>query len=96
MRTSCDGIDPGAQLVQPEARVQRHHHFFERAIAGALADAVDGHLRLPRARAQSGERVCGREAEIVVAVHAEAITPSRLGTFATIPAMSAPNSSGTV
>ena len=50
----------------------RHHDFLERGVAGALADAVDGALDLPRAGADAGERVGDRHAEIIVAVHGEA------------------------
>ncbi len=46
--------------VKPEvvrARLERHHHFLERAVAGALPDAVDGALHLPGAFLKRGEAV---------------------------------------
>ncbi len=49
--------------------MQRHHHFLEAGVAGALADAVDGHLGLARARGEAGQGVRRRHAQIVVAVH---------------------------
>ena len=53
------------------ARLDRHHHLFERGIARPLADAVDGALDLPRAGTHAGQRIGHRHAEIVVAVHRE-------------------------
>ncbi len=45
-----------------------HHDFFESGIARALADAVDGALDLPRARANGGQRIGDGHAEIIMAV----------------------------
>ena len=53
------------------AHLRGHHDFFERRVAGALADAVDRALDLPRAGGQRRERVGDREPEVVVAVRAE-------------------------
>src|SRR5690606_17341169 len=50
---------------------ERHHDLFEGGVAGSLADAVDGHLRLPRAGRDTGQSVGGREAEVVVAVNGD-------------------------
>src|SRR6185437_10103887 len=48
----------------------RHHDFFERAVAGTLAETVDRALDLPRAAdLDAGERVRDRHAEVVVAMH---------------------------
>jgi len=48
--------------------LQRHHHFFERGVAGALANAVDRAFDLPRACPHAGQRVRNRHAQIVVTV----------------------------
>ena len=53
------------------ARAERHHDFFQRGVAGPFADPVDGAFHLARAVADAGERVGHRQAEIVVAVHAD-------------------------
>ena len=66
------GVDARVEIEERIARLQRHDDFFERAVAGALADAVDGALDLPRAGDHGGEAVGHRHAEIVVAVHREA------------------------
>ncbi len=60
---------PVRRLKNCERVRQRHHHFFERAVAGALADAVDGALDLARARDHGRQAVGDRHAQIVVAVH---------------------------
>ena len=48
-------VDAGAMGQGVGAHLQRHHDFFERGIAGALADAVDGAFDLARARLDGGE-----------------------------------------
>ena len=53
------------------ARLQRHHHFLERAVAGTLADAVDGAFDLPCAGDDGGQAVGDRHAQIIVTVHGE-------------------------
>ncbi len=54
------------------ARVRkRHDDFFERGVAGALADAVDGAFDLARAGGERGDGIGDAEAEIVVAVRAQ-------------------------
>jgi hypothetical protein len=45
--------------------------FFERGIARALADAVDGAFDLPRAAGQAGQRIRNRHAEVVMAMDGE-------------------------
>jgi hypothetical protein len=83
-------------VEQRVARVQRHHDLLERRVARAFPDAVDGDLRLARAGADAGQRVGRSEAEIVVAVHRDDGLPDVRGTCFMMPAISAPNSSGTV
>ena len=65
------GVDliPVRKLVV--ANVDRHHDFFQRGIAGAFADAVDGAFDLPRTACQTSQRVGNGHAEIVVAMHGE-------------------------
>ena len=43
------GLDAGARPEDVLARPERHHDLLERGVAGALADAVDRALDLPRA-----------------------------------------------
>ena len=74
--TSRVVLMPVSSVEEVVARPQRHHDFFQRAIAGAFADAVDGAFDLPRARDHGGEAVGHRQAEIVVAMHAESRTLS--------------------
>ena len=69
------GMNAGADVEERGARLQRHHHFLQRAVAGALADAVDGALDLPCAGDHRREAVGDRHAEVVVAVDGE---PHRL------------------
>ena len=65
-------LDAGRDVEERRARLQSHDHLLERAVAGALADAVDGALHLPRARHHRREAVGDGHAEIVVAVDGEA------------------------
>ncbi|EEF93541.1 hypothetical protein CATMIT_01827, partial [Catenibacterium mitsuokai DSM 15897] len=65
------GVDAGAGVVVSVAHAQRHHQFFQRAVAGALADAVDGALDLARAAFDRGQAVGHGQAQVVVAVGAE-------------------------
>src|SRR5438309_4758026 len=50
-----------------------HHHddLFERAVAGALPDTVDGAFDLTRPRLHGGQRIRYREAEVIMAVHTD-------------------------
>jgi hypothetical protein len=66
-------VDAGVQVEERVARLQRHDDFFERTVAGAFADAVDGALDLAGAGDHRGQAVGHRHAEIVVAVHREPI-----------------------
>ncbi len=50
---------------------QRHHQFFERRVAGTLADAVDRAFNLPHAALNRRQAVGHRQAEVVVAMRAE-------------------------
>ena len=61
-------------VVRPEvvaARAQGHDDFFEGAVAGPLADAVDGAFDLPGALLHGGQAVGHGQAQVVVAVDAE-------------------------
>ena len=62
------GVDVRVQPVDLRPGVQRHHHLFQRGVAGPLADAVDRHLDLPRAVLDRGQRVGRRQPQVVVAV----------------------------
>ena len=62
-------VNAGDEVEDRAARVQRHHDFFERGVARALADAVDRDFGLARARADARQRVGRRQAQIVVAVN---------------------------
>ena len=53
------------------AGLQRHDDLLERGVAGALADAVDRALDLPRAGLDPGQAVGHRHAQVVVAVRAD-------------------------
>ena len=63
------GVDIGPVRHHVVAHAHRHHRFFQRGVAGAFADAVDGALDLPGAGAHAGERIRHRHAEIVMAMH---------------------------
>ena len=65
------GIDADLVGQHVAARLDGHHDLFQRGVARALADAVDGAFDLPAAGADAGQRVGHRHAEIVVAVHRE-------------------------
>ena len=71
-RVEARGLDVRAHVEERVARAQRHDDFFERAVARALADAVDGALDLARAGDHGREAVRDGHAEIVVTVHGEA------------------------
>lgn len=72
------GVDVGIDVVERTAHLQCHGDFFQRAVAGALADTVDGALDLPCAAFDRRQRVGHRQAQIVVAVRAE---DHGIGTF---------------
>ena len=60
-----------SQLEVVGAGPDRHDDLFEGAVAGPLADAVDGALDLPRPFVQGGQAVGDRQAQVVVAVDAD-------------------------
>jgi len=63
------------ELEVVATRAHRHHHLFQRAVAGPLAQAVDGAFDLTRAADHHpGQRIGHRHAQVVVAMHA----PDRL------------------
>src|ERR1700746_3260363 len=58
----------GLVWVTIRPNMHRHQNFFERGVAGPLADAVDGALNLPSSGANCGQSIRYRHAKIVVAV----------------------------
>ena len=62
-------FDASFQTKDRVARLQCHHYFFERGVARAFTDAVDGHFSLTRARANARQRVGGGESQVIVAMH---------------------------
>ena len=68
-QTLC--LDVGADVIEVMPRAQRHDDFFQRAVAGALADAIDRAFDLARAVFDAGQAVGHGQAEIVVAVNAD-------------------------
>jgi hypothetical protein len=85
------GLDAGLGAEVVAARADRHDDLFERGVAGALADAVDGALDLRRAGAHGGERVGDGEPEVVVAVAAHGHVVERRAQPVEL-AMKSPNS----
>lgn len=71
-------IDRRIDVVEGTAHLQRHGDFFQRAIARALTDAIDGAFHLARTAFDGRQRVGHRQAQIVVAVRAE---DDLVGTF---------------
>src|SRR4051812_10638497 len=64
-------VDTDLEAEEILAGLERHHHFLERGVAGALAQAVDGAFDLARAaELDRGERVGYRHAEVIVAMDA--------------------------
>ena len=57
--------------VMVAANSHGHHHFFERAVPGSFADAIDGALNLPGAGFDGGETVGNGHPQIVMAVHTD-------------------------
>ena len=69
MRNLCNLLDLDIGLDRELASaLDGHHDLFQSGIAGALADTVDGNLRLPRTRHDTSKRVGGGHAKVVVAV----------------------------
>ena len=74
-RHDLRGVDAHVQAEIVAPRAHGHDDLLQRAVAGALAQAVDGALHLARATdLHAGQRVGHRHAQVVVAVHA----PDRL------------------
>ena len=73
--TSCE-ISGSARVSTPHSlpiQVARgHHHLFQRRVAGAFAQAVDGGAGMRGAGAQRGQRVGSGQAEVVVGVDLDA------------------------
>ena len=65
------GVDAGAPGHDVVAHFQGHHNFFERGVACAFAQTVDGAFDLACAACDCGQRVGGRHAKVVVAVGGE-------------------------
>jgi hypothetical protein len=67
------------------ARANSHHEFFERGVAGAFANAVDGAFDLTRAALHSSECVGDRKAKVIVAMRAEDDVPGAFRTGDDVP-----------
>src|SRR6056297_2466525 len=67
-RVKLARVDGGLQVEQVVAGFQRHDHFFQRGIAGALANAAYRAFDLAGARAHRGQAVGYGQAEVVVTV----------------------------
>jgi len=63
------GVDASGHAKHVAAGLQRHHHFLQRSVARAFADAVDGALHLASAIYNAHQRVGRGHPQIVVAVH---------------------------
>ena len=59
------------RLELPWSGAQCHHDLFERGVAGALAESVDGHLYLARTGLHCRQRIGGGKTQVVVAVDAD-------------------------
>src|SRR5271157_5754630 len=70
-RVQTLGLDTRGQPEVVVTRLQRHDDLLERGVAGALADAVDRALHLPRPGLDPGQAVGHRHAQVVVAVRAD-------------------------
>ena len=62
------GVDARRKAKELAPCLEGHHDLLEGSVPGPLADAVDRNLRLTSAGLQTGERVRGGHAEVVVAV----------------------------
>ena len=65
------GVDRAVLLVEGLAHLQDHRDLFQRAVAGALADAIDGAFDLARTAFDGGQRVGHGQAQVVVAMRTE-------------------------
>ncbi len=64
-------IDVGVHVHDVLAHFNRHDHLFQRTVAGAFTDAVQGAFHLTGAGLYRGDGVADRHAQIVVAVHGD-------------------------
>ena len=64
-------LDAGLDAIAVRAHIESSRNLFQRRVARALANAVDGALHLPRAVLDSGQRIGYRQTQIVVAVRAQ-------------------------
>ena len=63
-------VNPYVEIEIVFAGAQRHHDFFQRCVAGALTQAVDRALDLPRtADHDPGQRIGNRHAKVVMTMH---------------------------
>src|SRR5260221_9795311 len=65
------GVDAGLERELVVPGLERHHDFLERAVAGALPDAVDSALDLPGAGLDGGDGIRYCETQVVVAMYAD-------------------------
>ena len=63
--------DTGIRVVEILSRLQRHDDFFQGRISGALSDAVDGAFQLSDARTDGRQRICHRQAQVIVTVNGD-------------------------
>src|SRR5580704_4898589 len=64
-------INAGVHAEVIAARAQSHHHLLQRGVAGPLTDSVDGTFHLAGAVHYAAQSVGGRQAEVVVTMHAD-------------------------
>src|SRR5688572_3479147 len=62
-------VDTDLEPKEILAGVQGHYNFFQRSIAGAFTDPVDGAFDLPGAMLDGGERIGHGKPEVIVTVH---------------------------
>ena len=62
---------PVLRVEEVLAGPDSHHNFFQRGIAGPLADAVDGAFHLPGAPDHGFQAIGHRQTQIVMAMHAD-------------------------
>ncbi len=89
-------LDAGGVGQHVAAGADGHDDLFQRGVAGALAQPVDGALDLAGAASEAGQRIGDREAEVVVAVCGEDPPLSAFGTRSRTARNMAAYSSGTV
>ena len=70
-RVELRGIDAGFELVVVIPCAQRHYHFLQRAVAGALPDSVDRAFHLAGAALDGAQAVGYGQAQVVVIMAAE-------------------------